>query len=173
MESSRLTKPLYPVKYMKNRATNGFSLIEVVVFVGILSLFFVAGLAVATYFIRVTKSNENKILATQYGEELMEWMKAQKEINWGTFVTAANAAGGITYYCFNSDDIKTRTDFPSPYGDCLTNDYTLHSLFKRNVKLTASGTPTNTVEITINVQWKEPTGTASVPLHSFVTLWEQ
>lgn len=150
----------------------GFSLIEVVVFVGILSMFFVAGISVATYSLQTMKSNEYKIKATQYAEELMEWIKAQKEIDWKSFVT--NRVGSGNSYCFNS----AITTWPVS-GACLLTDFNLPSdysstnnVFRRNVSLSGGDSPVTKVDINIEVQWKEPSGTITVPLTSTLTLWE-
>lgn len=154
------------------KSVGSFTLIEVVIFIGILSMFFVAGISVASYSLRTMKSNEYKIKATQYAEELMEWMKAQKEIDWQSFVI--NKVGSGNSYCFNT----TITTWPAP-GACLSTDFNLPSdysstnnVFRRNVSLSGDGPPVTQVYVNIQVQWKEPSGTITVPLNSTLTLWE-
>ncbi len=154
------------------KSTDGFTLIEVVIFIGILSMFFVTGMAVTTYSLQTMRSNEYKIKATQYAEELMEWIKAQKEIDWQSFVT--NRAGSGNSYCFNS----AITTWPIS-GACLSTDFNLPSdysstnkVFRRNVSLSGNGPPVTQVNVNIQVQWKKPSGTITVPLTSTLTLWE-
>jgi prepilin-type N-terminal cleavage/methylation domain len=55
-----------------------FTLIEVLIFVTILSLFFVAAAAVTIVSLRNLKVQEHKILATRYAEELLELAKREK-----------------------------------------------------------------------------------------------
>lgn len=149
----------------------GFSLIEVIIFVAILALFFVTAMAVVTYSLQTMKSNEYKIKASIYAEELMEWIKAQKEIDWTKFTNKAQPDPSLSYYCFN-DDIKSRNDFPA-VGDCSgATEYSLDSVFRRSAQLTSFDTPVDKVEIHIKVQWNEPGGINSVPLDSYVTIWE-
>lgn len=151
------------------KSNGSFSLIEVVIFVGILAMFFVTGIAVATYSLQAMRSNENKIRATQYAEELMEWIKAQKEIDWQLFVS--NNVGHS--YCFNSTINGWSAADPSQCLFTLPGDYTSSTgIFRRYVSLTGNSPPVTQVTVNIQVQWKEPSGTVTVPLTSTLTLWE-
>ena len=60
-----------------------FSLIEVLIFVVVFSLFFVTAASIVTTTLRITKENQNKIKASHYVEELREWLRSEKETNWG------------------------------------------------------------------------------------------
>lgn len=75
----------------------GFSLIEVLIFVTIFSLFFIIAIASLTSSLRDMKINEHKILAVKYAEELIEWIKAEKEIDWNQFISQR-----MNKYCFNN-----------------------------------------------------------------------
>ncbi len=154
---------------------SAFSLIEVVVFTAILSLFFVAGASITTYSLQTMKSNEYKVRATVYAEELMEWIKTQKENNWTDFVNTYVTSSGKSY-CFNSSPVASWTSAqsgtdPKLYG-CTIDNFGLASSFRRSVSLIPYNTPIDKVQITIVVQWKEPAGTATVPLNSYLTVWE-
>ena len=72
-----------------------FTLIEVLIFVTILSLFFVVASAVTITSLQNLKVQEHKILATRYAEELLEWLRGEKEVDWNKFI---NYRGN---YCFN------------------------------------------------------------------------
>lgn len=148
---------------------NGFTLIEVVIFVAILSMFFVTGMAISTYSLRVMKTNESKIKATLYAEQLFNWIKVQKEIDWSDFVSmyTESDADGKTY-CFNNTTISWPV--PNTPGSCAS--FSLASQFKREVVLKNKGTPPNQVNVDIAVQWNEPGGIVSVPLHGTLSLWE-
>ncbi len=125
-----------------------FSLVEVLVFVTVLSLFFVAAMAVTTYSLRTMKSNQYKILAAHYAEEGLEWLRGQKEDDWSIFTTR-DTAMGTTTYCISS------LDFASP-GECGTT-YALGTpaLFKREVILDNEPDSSNPdqVNITVSVDW--------------------
>ena len=73
----------------------GFTLIEVLVFTAIVSIFYVVAAAVSAYSLGVMKTNENKVYATHYADEVNEWLRNQKESDWTTFSAKSNQS-----YCF-------------------------------------------------------------------------
>lgn len=127
----------------------GFSLIEVLVFITILSLFFVAAMAVTTYSLRTMKINQYKILASHFAEEGLEWLRGQKEDDWTTF-TALDSSLGSATYCIST------LNFSSP-GECGEN-YTLGApqIFKREVVLENIPDASNPdqVNATVTVFWE-------------------
>ena len=79
------------------RLQQGLSFIEVLIFVSVLSLIFLAIAYATSQSIKQTKFNEQKLLATRYAEELEEWLRGQKEEDWNTFYTTRAGSGGLTY----------------------------------------------------------------------------
>lgn len=151
---------------MKN--TLAFSLIEVLVFVTILALFFVAAAAVTTISLRDMKINEHKILATRYGEELLEWLRSQKEIDWNQFVNQ-HSGGSAKKYCFNLSPIS---GWPVE-GSCGPTQL-INSFYKREVTISNQSTPpVLQTSISITVTWNEPSGLYSFPINSIFSIWEQ
>jgi len=149
-----------------------FSLIEVLVFVSILSMFFVLAAAVVTFSLRDMKINEHKIIATQYADELMEWLRSQKEVDWETFYTKADINGLV--YCFNEQvtSVTNITDLIS--GDCGAVYDGIEGqspeIFKREATLTTEGL--DQVNVLVEVEWKELGNSYKVPIKSVLTLWE-
>lgn len=137
---------------MKNR--KGFSLVEVLVFVTVLGLFFVAAMSVTTYNLKNMKVQEHKILATRYSEEVTEWLRQNKEDDWTIFI--GHDSGSGTNYCLNS------LDWNSP-GNC-DNSYPVGSppFFKRDLLLTNSGSPVDQVKAVLTISWKEGVSTLNV-----------
>ncbi len=154
---------------MKLTNNKSFSLVEVLVFVTIIGIFFVIAASVATFTLRSMTYNEHKIRAVQYADNLVELLRAQKEMEWGgdvcgffcamsTFTQkvtqsclTANPSCTIVY-CFNT--YPSYTQFPT-LGPCFPNDYSLGSIFKREAKFTSSGDYINQVIATITVSWLE------------------
>lgn len=145
----------------------GFSLIEVLVFISIFSVFFVTAIASITVTLRNMKKNEHKIMATRYAEELQEWLKAEKEIDWYNFSTTYP---GQTF-CFNSPI----TVWPTA-GSCSTFNGVVGvdpAIFKRELALTATGSnPVTQVKAIITVSWQEIGQTYQVVLNSIFNSWE-
>lgn len=150
-----------------NLKNNAFSLIEVLIFASILSLFFVAAAAVMTISLRNMKFNEHKILATRYGEELLEWLRGEKEDDWKVFFN--KALPNSKNYCFNTSPVP---DVWPAVGFCNANDYSLVSFLKREAILNVSELDNKQLTVNITVQWKELGNTHSVNLKSVFTVTE-
>jgi len=146
---------------MSKKLQKGFSLIEVLVFVTILGLFFVAAAAITLFSLRNMKVSEHRIIATHYAEELLSWMKNEKDDNWNDFMDNASAGVG-TYYCFSS------LSWPASSGSCTTEK--LDSIYTRQALLTLVNSSQVSVNITVN--WDDSNITYSVPLNTVFTLWE-
>lgn len=142
----------------------GFSLIEVLVFITILSLFFVTAAAITIAVIRNMKFNEHKILATRYAEEGMSWLRNQKDINWQTFLSNSSAP----VYCLSSplaDSLATANHTP-----CTVAGDLISGIYKREAALTNDGL---TVTANLSVSWIEPGNqTKSVQLKNIFKVWE-
>lgn len=149
---------------MKNKI--GFSLVEVLVFVTILGLFFVAAISVTTFSLKNMKIDEHKIIATHFAEEGLEWINSEKENDWETFVLKDTSSGTGTLYCINSLDWST--------AHLCGENYILGTppFFKREVTLTNSGNPTSQVNIKVVVSWIEGNQTMNVQIKTVVNLWE-
>lgn len=151
----------------KSCVIRAFSLIEVLIFASILSLFFVAAAAIMTVSLRNMKFNEHKILATRYGEELLEWLRGEKEDDWKVFFN--KALPNTKNYCFNTSPIP---DVWPAEGLCDTNNYSLVTFLKRETLLSVSATDEKQLTANITVQWKELGNTHSVTLKSVFAVTE-
>lgn len=138
---------------MKKINQKGFSLVEILVFTSIVSVFFVVATTVATYSLTVMKSNENKIRATRAAEEIIDWLRGEKEANWTTFSARAGS------WCFNNT---------TPSWDTADNNtcsqYSLQNMFKRDVSLVPD--VTGQIRVNVVVSWTEGSATYSVPVNT-------
>lgn len=151
---------------MKKYLIKSFSLVEVLVFVSILSLFFVAAAAITSVSLRNMKSSEHRIIATHYANELLSWLRSQKETDWPTFYVKASPNVSSPYeYCFNLRAISSVW----PSSTCATNDF-IPPIYERRVYLSAP--TTSQVNVKIMVTWSEFGTTYSVPLTTVLTAWE-
>ncbi len=141
------------MKPFESDLKSGFTLIEVLVFVTIMSIILIAAVALTATSINQLKTQQYKILATHFAESLFEWLEAQKELDWQDFVSKATQNGKV--YCFNDLNIS---DWPGTSGSC--SDYSLGAnemfngkqIFKREVKLTKIG---EDVKAAVTVTWKD------------------
>lgn len=84
------------------REVRGFTLIEILIFTAIVSVFFVVAAAVSAFSLAIMKNNENKVYATHYAEEAIEWLRNEKETTgWITFSSRSNVTPG-TSWCLNT-----------------------------------------------------------------------
>ena len=152
---------------MKNDLRQSFSLVEVLVFVTILGLFFVAAASITLVSLRNMKINEHKIIATHYAEELLSWLRSEKDADWNTFANRMPVDPAIVSYCINSTP-----SWPAISGKCATNDYSLDLIFNRDLTLSKDADPPSKFKVSIKVEWKELGNTYSVPLNTVFTIWE-
>lgn len=131
---------------MKSKLIKSFSLIEVLIFITILSLFFIAAMTVTVFSLRSMKNQEYKILATHLAEEAMEWIKSEKEDDWSAFINYDTSAGAGTTYCLEN------LDWLSKFS---CSDYNLGTpaIFKRELLIKNIGSPTYQVNADIIISW--------------------
>ena len=144
----------------------GFSLIEVLVFVTILSLVFITAAAVGTVSIRNSQNSEKKIIATRYAEELHDWLSAQKEIDWLSFVSRSSSAG--TKYCFGTEPVSSPWPAPAS-GSC--SGQLINGLFTREVTLTYDNN-SRRVSAFIDVSWSLGGNKYDVPINGIFAEFE-
>ncbi len=143
----------------KRRQKTGFTLIEVILFVSLISVVFVTFASLSTVQLRSSRINEHKIIATHYAEELREWLRGEKEENWNTFI-----ATRMDTWCFNSEPI-------SSWGTLGICGYDLDNRYKRTVVLEAGENNTQ-VTADIVVSWMEGQNSYQVPIAGVFTILE-
>lgn len=142
----------------------GFTLIEILIFTAIVSVFFVVAAAVSAFSLQVMRTNENKIYATHYAEEAIEWLRNEKETTgWTTFSTRTGT------WCLNSTltNLASSTNTVCPVSGATayqlgSTDFNRH--FNRDAVLTSVA---GNISANIIVSWKDVGGnTLSVPVNT-------
>lgn len=146
---------------------NGFSLIEVLVFVSILSLVFISAMAVTTYSLKVMKFSQYKIFASHYAEEGLEWVRSQKDEDWNDFISLDTSTGSGTTYCLNN------LNWSSP-GTCNGTDFFGEpNIYSREVTLTnQGGSPVNQSNVEVKVYWINEGNNFNVDLKTTLEILE-
>lgn len=150
--------------FNKSVKKRGFSLIEVLVFVTILSVFIIIAISVSVNSLRNIQINQHKILATKYSQELVDWLRGQKEEDFLTF--AADRSDKT--WCFKTVPV---TGWPALSGVCQAGDL-INSIFKREVALVSNASPATSINVTVTVSWSELGNTYSVPVGTIFTIFE-
>ncbi|MBI3620193.1 prepilin-type N-terminal cleavage/methylation domain-containing protein [Candidatus Roizmanbacteria bacterium] len=148
----------------KGPKSSGFSLIEVLIFISVLSVFFVVAAAVTTAALRNLQVSEHRIMATRYAEELADWLRGQKEADWYSFSSVTSGT-----YCANADPLPGSIAGLTA-GFCTVNGLT-PAIFHREVTLTPAG---QFVNIAIVVSWSELNSTYNyqIPITTQFTQYE-
>ncbi|OGK31034.1 hypothetical protein A3F29_03200 [Candidatus Roizmanbacteria bacterium RIFCSPHIGHO2_12_FULL_33_9] len=142
---------------MKITNNFGFTLIEVLVVLSILSLFLLSAITVSIVSVRNLKSSENKILATRYAEGLSEWIRGQKESDWDIFIGKTGA------WCFSEEPILT---WPLSTGNCLPNEK-ISSIFERKAVISYDSALDRIIS-DVTVSWDEGSETVAVPISTIL-----
>lgn len=140
---------------------SAFTLVEVLIFITLIPLIFITLSYLTTYSLQNTKTNENKILATHYAEELREWLRGEKEKDWVSFNNCLTL--GATY-CVNT----IPANVCSLSSTCSPNF--LDNIFIRELTINEK---TNTqLKFTIKIRWSEGSNNYLVPISTVFSLWE-
>ena len=135
-----------------------FSLVEVLVFVAVIAIFFIVASAVTVAILRNMKINEHKIIATRYAEEAIEWLKNEKETDWKTFTT--NAAICASNQCFYNLDWS---------GRCISCNK-IDEIYSRTVDF--QPVSSSVINVTVKVSWSEIGNTYTVPIQSTFSFFD-
>lgn len=143
------------VKLIKN--TNGQSLFEVIIAIGITSIILVAIINTAILSVRNTSFSRNKTLASRYSQQASEWLRSQRDENWTTFSANSN-----TTWCLKDLD-WTRA------RSCNDSDNITATPFKR--ELTLTNISTSQIDAQLKVFWTDSQGYHEVKVSTYYTDW--
>src|SRR3989344_8270460 len=92
------------VKFQSHRfqLNKAFTLIEIMIFVSLLSIVLIVTVGYVTRLLMNMKVNEHKIFATFYVEEVSEWLLGERESDWNNFHSKASVSAPGTTYCLNN-----------------------------------------------------------------------
>lgn len=76
----------------KNYKLQGFSLIEVVVFIGVFGIFFVSATTISLTTLRNSRIAQERMIANRVAQETMDFVQSIKETDWDAFSQIPSAA---------------------------------------------------------------------------------
>ncbi len=141
-----------------------FTLVEVLIFVTIITLFFISAVAIVNLSLLNMKNSEYRILATHEAQQLKEWLDSERNEDWNEFTDNIN---------FGSQTKVTRC-FPSLTwgGNC---DMKLNKIFTRTVdfsKRETKGGEVTVINALIKVSWPLGNNNYEVTVPTTFSLWE-
>ncbi len=176
----------------------GFSFVEILIFVTIISFLFIALTATVATAVRQSKAAEYRIHATHYADILEEWFRAEKDLDWETFVARDISQSG-TLYCFNNqvDFAATASAWPDPGVECTDVDGVIEGIagydgiyrnvegvyeqadiaipriFKRYAVLTRGNPEGTQMNVQIIVEWFDGNRFYAVPQNTIFTITDE
>lgn len=143
------------------------SLVEVLIFVSILSTFLVASASIVTIAFQQNTLYINKIKARHHTDQLFEWIKNEKEENWTLFINNIGTDSD-NKHCFETHIPEWGVIVPS-----YTNCQLLDSLYQRYAQFKiVNFAEDQHIEVTIETKWSEFGNMHSTSLHTVLSQWE-
>jgi len=138
---------------------SGFTLVEVLVAVAIISIIFTTLASIVVTSLRNTSVNTKKIIGTHMADGLQEWIRGKKEDDWEDFTTRVGTR------CFNAANIGT--NWPA-VGACSTFETINNFKYKRTVTISQVG---NIYTSRIEFIWDESNPNNKVVNETYYSQW--
>lgn len=161
--------------HIKKASQEGFSLIEIIVFVTLVGIILVSAAGYTVRLVQNMAYNQHKIMATRYLEDMKEWVDGERAADWQLFQSKA-ATGAGAEYCVNDYLYLTSTfhdliqppdcPFTGVYGNVRPN------IFQRKLVLIKDAEAANSVTAVMTVSWYEDTTLYSERITSEYSLWQ-
>jgi len=162
----------------KNRKSTGFSIIEVMIFVSLVSMVLIAAVGYTIQLLQAMHYNQNKMLATRDIEDVIEWLDREREIDWQDFQSVARQATTANY-CMNApiglSQSLINLTITNPISSCGFTRTISGRPFRRILNLqknTADAVTASLVTATITVSWEEGTQVHQERIQKTYSLWQ-
>lgn len=153
--------------------TEGFSLIEVIVFMTLVSIVLISAVGFTMRLVHTMSYNQHKLYATHYVQDLKEWLDGERESDWVTFQSYSSEAG--VAYCVNNEIAISNTLASLSTGTCgFTGVGTQDPrVFRRTLILTKDVPGTaNRVTALLEVAWMEDNVLHTESITTVYSLWQ-
>ncbi|MBN1263268.1 MAG: hypothetical protein JW991_02835 [Candidatus Pacebacteria bacterium] len=143
---------------LKNPAGQG--LIEMVVVVGMLSIFIVGLIKALTISLKNTQFAKERSMSENYARQAAEWLVFQRDDDWNNL---QSRTGMI--FCLND-----LSDWPLLAGSCGESDFISGTVYQREVALNEI-VFNQEIESIVTVSWASPRGGEEFELKLNLTKW--
>lgn len=155
------------------KKTSGFSLIEVIVFMTLVSIVLISAVGFTMRLVHAMSYNQHKLYATHYVQDLKEWLDGEREADWQTFQSYSSQAGRT--YCANNALAITSTLASLSTGTCQFTGVGTQGprIFRRTLILTKDvpGTATRVTAV-LEVSWMEDNVLQTETITTVYSLWQ-
>lgn len=146
---------------MKNKLKNGQSMFELLIAVFVIGIALTAIVSLVTTSISNTSFSRDRTLAAKYTQEASEWLREQRDLNWGQFTSRGSADGST--YC-----LQTLT---WDSGSCSESEYIADTNMVREVTLIYPASSNDTVEARIITYWQDASGRHESRISTYFSNW--
>lgn len=150
------------MKFRPRVKTDGQSLVEVVVALGVVVALAISLVTASLLTQRTSRTATNNTQATKLVEESIEQMRVFRDRK-GFSALPSGAAGNTTYWCLNTTnaDPATWTINSSPAVTCPETKPLNQTSFMRSINI-ADGANVNQKKVTVTVTWTDSSGVQTV-----------
>ncbi len=159
--------------FRSRQKSDGFSLIEVLVFMTLISIVLISAVGFTLNLVHTMSYNQHKLYATHYVQDLKEWLDAEREIDWQVFQSYASVAGST--YCANNALAPTDTMAVLGTGPCNFDGVGAQDpkIFRRQIIMEKDDIGTaNRVTVVFQVEWMEDDVLQTETITSVYSLWQ-
>lgn len=135
----------------------GQSMFEILVAVFVVAISLTAVVSLATNALSNTTFSKDRTLAAKHTQDAVEWLRAERDRDWGVFLARATAGG--REYCLS----LLRWD-----ASCANIEGTN---LDRRVTLIISTSDPNTIEARVVTTWVDQSGTHESRVSTYFTNW--
>lgn len=139
----------------------GQTLIELLVTLGIATIFIVTLISVSTGALGNINFSKTQSDGNRYAREALEWIRAQRDADWTMFSGKASVGG--TTWCLST------LAWPGSSGSCGSTKIP-STIFTRETTLTTVSA--SKINVTINVTWTDGHGGHNAQVNSTFTNWK-
>lgn len=146
---------------MINKLKRGQSMFELLIAVFVIAITLTAVVSLVTNSISNTTFSRDRTLASKYTQEAVEWLREQRDADWGAFRNRASAGGST--YCLHNLNWNS--------GSCSDTQYIVDTNLRRQITLLLSSSDPNTVEARVVTSWVDQSGTHESRITTYFTNW--
>ena len=149
------------------RLDRGSAIFEILIVIAIVAVVITSVVASTTGSVRNSLHARYQAESTRRGQELVEWLRGERDTSWATFAARAGGGAGTTY-CFGDTLAWTSSSCSGAGAGAISGTVYTRSVTMRQ---TTTVTANDTVEIVVSVNWTDGTGAHTSRVSTRLTSW--